>query len=149
MTASVLAIDPGLKTGLAWWLDGNQHGSHEVEYRATGKMVENFLTRYPLTQIVCENFFITRETSKKSQSPWSLKLIGVAEYLADLHQIEDVVLQAPADAKRFSTDARLKALGWYKGSAGEYAGHADDASRHLLLYLAKNKLIDLGRIIDQ
>ena len=41
--------------------------------------------------------------------------------------------QRPAEAKKFATDDKLKALGWYKGGFG----HADDAARHLLVFLAK------------
>jgi len=147
VTGPVIAVDPGLMTGIACMYQG-QHRSLELPYEQVGMWVEEYLDAMRPVQVVCENFFITRETAKKSQSPWSLKLIGVMDYLVAKYGQPAVVLQAPSDAKRFSTDARLKTLGWYKGSGSGYAGHADDASRHLLLYLAKQRLIDLGRIVD-
>ena len=142
---NVIAIDPGLATGLAWVIDG-EFGSVQVPYEKTGPALDRFLKRYPNAKVVCEAFFITRETAKKSQAPWSLKLIGVADYLCDLYGVDPVILQTPADAKKFASDARLKALGWYSGGAG----HADDAARHLMLYLAKTKSphLDLRKIVD-
>lgn len=143
----IISVDPGKITGIAWWIDG-EHGSAEVTYEDTGPAVAQFIRQNPEAYVVCENFYITRETAKKSAAPWSLKLIGVMDYLCAEAGLWEPVMQSPGDAKNFSTDPRLKVLGWYKGSGGGFAGHADDASRHLLLYLAKNRLIDLKGLVD-
>lgn len=104
--------------------------------------MEEFLAAGP-AEVVCENFFITSQTAKKTPAPWSLKLIGVAEYLCQKYG-HKFTLQAPADAKRLATDPRLKALGWYSG--GE--GHQDDSARHLLIYCLKNGIIDGKDLVD-
>ena len=38
-------------------------------------------------------------------------------------------------AKSFATDAKLKALDWYERTKD---GHANDAARHLVVYLVKS-----------
>lgn len=139
----VLAIDPGLATGIATLSKNKAYWGSQLEYAEVGEFIEFYLRTNPGADVVCENFFITRETAKKSPAPWSLKLIGVAEYLCDQFGSK-FTLQAPADAKRLATDPRLKALGWYSGGAG----HQDDASRHLLIYCLKNGIIDGKDLVD-
>jgi len=143
----ILSVDPGKMTGLAWWVN-EEHGSAEVTYEETAPAVARFIREHPEAYIICENFFITMETAKKSQSTWSLRLIGAIEYICQEAGLNPPVMQQPSQAKNFGSDARLKVLGWYKGSTKGFAGHADDASRHLMLYMATHKLIDLGRIVD-
>lgn len=138
----VLALDPGLATGVATLNNGVYWGT-QLKFEEVGPFVENYLRLRPGAQVVCENFFITSQTAKKTPAPWSLKLIGVAEYLCQKYG-NKFTLQAPADAKRLATDPRLKALDWYSG--GE--GHQDDASRHLLIYCLKNGIIDGKDLVD-
>ena len=82
--------------------------------------------------LVAESFMIGPQTVKNTQAPWSLEVIGVARYVSQHFTKRDLVLQAPASAKRFASDARLKHMDWYKPGKG----HANDASRHLLTVLA-------------
>lgn len=137
----VLALDPGLATGVSTLIDGGYWGT-QLKYEQVGPFIESFLSFGP-AEVVCENFFITSQTAKKTPAPWSLKLIGVAEYLCQKYD-RKFTLQAPADAKRLATDTRLKALGWYSG--GE--GHQDDSARHLLVYCLKNGIIDGKDLVD-
>lgn len=88
------------------------------------------------TVVVCERFIINVNTVGNSQAPWSLELIGVSRYLAAKHDCA-FVLQTPADAKNFMKDERVKKLGWWqKGKP-----HANDALRHLGLYVFTHKLM--------
>lgn len=86
-------------------------------------------------EAVCENFLITPQTGKNSTADWSLKKIGVLEFLGEMFSIS-VTLQTPAAAKSFVDNKRLRALGlWHKGGAG----HANDALRHGVLYLVNKR----------
>src|SRR6185295_16508861 len=71
--------------------------------------------------------------------PDALYTIGAIRYLGKKYGFETVG-QSPADAKRFSTNDKLKTLGWRSPSTG---GHADDAARHLLLRAVKLGALDL------
>lgn len=127
----ILALDPGKTTGTAY----HDTETGDVEFRQlnfddtcqyagtlTAKHGESLL-------IVAESFIITANTAKNSQAPWSLELIGVARFFSRFYCGRDLRLQSPASAKRFSSDERLRMLGWYNKGMG----HANDAARHLLL----------------
>jgi hypothetical protein len=140
----VIAVDPGLVTGLAVVgraRDGNPFllYSNELSPMLTGQVFESLLEiRYPQAEIVVERFTITVATAKNSQAPWSLKVIGMIEWLVWRHSArepEDVILfQSPGDAKRMIPNKLLQTYGvWHKGGAG----HANDALRHGLYRHAK------------
>lgn len=130
----IVAMDPGKTTGYVLYdrQDG-KFGSYETDFDQTCKWLVTHAGSYgPDLLIVSESFLITQQTAKNTQAPWSLELIGVARYVARNMTHRDLVLQAPATAKRFSSDERLKMMGWHVPGKG----HANDAARHLLLALA-------------
>ncbi len=143
----VIAVDPGGTTGLSFWsppglLTVPDLSSEPRQREFWPQMVEDitgWCRHIPHVVIVCETFKITNATVKLSQQTDALEIIGALKFVAHLYNPGPVVMQTPADAKRFSSDARLKAAGFWR--PGE--GHANDASRHLLLWLAKNRLIDI------
>ena len=94
-----------------------------------------------LQAIVCETYTITMETLRKSRQTTALELIGALRWFAIQHGIP-FVLQSPAEAKGFGTDAKLEKIGWLKPKAQD---HANDAARHLLVYCVKNKIVEVPR----
>lgn len=95
-------------------------------------------------RLVCESFIITVHTAKNSQATWSIEMIGVLKFLAHRYKLEPVKLQAPAVGKTFGTNAKLRYLGWWRSGMIEgkrYAGHGNDAARHLATYAAQRGLI--------
>lgn len=137
----VLAIDPGLTTGIATWEDG--------EFTSLSMTIEQF---YNLAHkmidwadvVVFESYTITLQTLKKSRGEnWSLELIGIIRYLADRYE-KPILPQAPSDAMGFASNKKLRALDWYTPGPD----HPNDAARHLLLYLDKRKLIDRNLFLD-
>jgi len=90
--------------------------------------------------VVCESFI--PRPGVRTWQPQALEAIGVVRYLARRADCP-FELQSPADAKRFSTDQKLKKLGWYTPTEG---GHVNDALRHLLLGRVRHEDIDLGAI---
>lgn len=136
----VLAVDPGKKTGMSFWRVNNDDEPpvvNELSWPDFGDYVEDLAAKYgELMDIVCESFTITVQTAKNTQAPWSLEGIGVCRHLVHKYGCnpdKGLVLQAPSTAKTFSSDQRLKELGWWARGLG----HGNDASRHLLVYAAQ------------
>lgn len=131
----IVAVDPGLHTGIAIaGPDGSVVGM-EGDWDETLVQVRdalNVLLPYK-PMLVSESFTINAQTATNSQAPWSLEAIGVMRFLARRHGLE-LKLQQPVEAKRFSTNPRLKAQGWYVSTPG---GHVNDAFRHLYLAACK------------
>lgn len=148
----VLAIDPGKMTGIA----------HLIRHDDTVKLVDSVELpedsvvpyvrpiieewrplhdgAYPL-RVVIEKFTITVETAKKSQSPFSLEMIGAVKQVCrdNDYPLAAIAWQKPSEAKGAFPNAKLKRLGlWHRG--GE--GHALDAIRHASLYLARSGWVD-------
>lgn len=142
----VIAVDPGKLSGLSLVRvesDGSLTllAAREVDETAFPDVLWSFLTfAEPFEHaVVCERFIINAQTARNSQAPWSLEMIGVTKYLVRLkrasYSVEAVEWQSPSDAKRVVTNEKLKALGcWHSGGAG----HANDATRHAVLYLVRH-----------
>lgn len=137
-------LDPGKTTGFV------THGpatdwftAREMDFDTTCRELLYLGNKYgaDLT-IICESFIIGAHTAKNTQAPWSLELIGVARAVSRVWTGKDVALQSPATAKHFSSDERLKLMGWYTPRKG----HANDAARHLLVYLATHGLLSSDKL---
>lgn len=132
----VLWLDPGETTGWALWhcVEGVLHAD-EYTFNEIGVKLERWLsTAGPRTVVGCEKFIITQETSKKSQQPAALHVTGIAKSLALQYQAWEFLNdQTSASAKSFCPNSMLKSIGWYSTTRG----HANDACRHLFLYLTR------------
>lgn len=135
MTTKVMAVDPGNVTGVAihTFPGKTMPRTYEVDPLDAPALVEI----HTPSVVVCESF-VPRPGAKTWQ-PEALYTIGAVRYVAQAILHAAFVLQTPADAKRFSTNDKLKKLSWRAPSKG---GHADDALRHLLLYAVRAGLID-------
>lgn len=148
---TVLAVDPGKLTGVALihWT-GNQEDdptvehSEEVDETQFASLISSLFLQANLlsanNHLACERFTINAQTAKKSQAPYSLEMIGVLKHLVRTERFspEEIVFQAPVDAKNMFPNPALKKLNvWHKG--GE--GHALDSLRHALLLLTKKGYI--------
>jgi len=132
----VLAVDPGGTTGMAYYYDGLFDSWQADDYQSAVEWSAELLdSTTPLDALVCEGFVIRANTAKLDAGAFSLTtdLIGACRLLAHQAGIP-FVRQTPAEAKSFATDDKLRRLGWYIPTKG---GHANDASRHLLTFLAK------------
>lgn len=137
---TVLAVDPGLVSGVAVWCDDGSLTVDQLDGSALWDMVEAEASAQrsgPLT-VVCESFVISARTIKASRQTWSLEHIGVLKFLCRKHGCE-IVLQQASAAKSVVTNERLKQWGWYRPGRD----HANDALRHLGLYLIQRRLIRL------
>jgi len=139
----IIAIDPGKMSGGAVYRlndqDGQPFSSWQCDFDELCKhMIEMGAAHRDNLDVVSESFIITINTAKNTQATWSLELIGVARMVSRLYTGQELVLQTPAAAKRLCSDDLLKALGWYKPGQG----HANDAARHLGLFLLSRGWMD-------
>lgn len=143
----ILGVDPGKTTGWAffntaypdsfqsWQADRNDFVDIIVPYlEKTGDRLD----------IACESYVLTSGTMRTSRSDenWSIEQIGVLRHWARRHG-HHFELQTAGNAKKFSTDAKLKDIGWWKPGNG----HANDAARHVLLYVARHEMATLERLL--
>ena len=142
--ATVVAVDPGGTTGIALWSPHLGLSMRELNPAAEAvDWLANVLdSSNPRRHVVVERYIITPATAKMSQQHDALEIIGALKFLCRKYG-HTLTMQTPAEAKAFSTDAKLKNVGWYQPGQG----HARDASRHALLFLAKQGIIDLHTLI--
>jgi hypothetical protein len=125
LTQAILAVDPGKMSGLAFHdYETRRADFHEFEFDNTCAYVMEKAREYrERLLLVSESFIITINTAKNTQAPWSLELIGVMRYVSRTLTGRDLTLQQPAAAKRFSSNERLKLMGYWTPGL---AGHAKD-----------------------
>lgn len=136
-----LAIDPGGCTGwAAWRSEDDAFWSDENEgMYVFRRQFDSFIeTSNPWEiRFVIEDFTISARTVTTSLDYSALRIIGYVDLMCErLDYLLD--WQRPAQIKSKSTvgtDINLKKLGWYKAGMG---GHANDAARHLLVFLRNN-----------
>jgi hypothetical protein len=146
MLTSVLAADPGGMTGLATWRRNEGWGDLVAWAQSSDEaLVEAhmLIASGNFDLVVCESFHISVQTAKKSQDGIvSIKMWGALEYLCSCYDVE-FETQSPSDAKMFTTDEKLRALGWWTPGLD----HPRDATRHVVLALSRRKAIDLRQLI--
>ena len=128
----IIAVDPGKVSGVALW-----HPDIPVQIKADELLPLEVLglvcqldDKYDTT-VVTEKFTISERTIKTALSLDALDINGWLTLESQRKNFE-LVMQTPAQAKAFATDDKLKALDWYERTKD---GHANDAARHLLVYL--------------
>lgn len=138
---SVLAMDPGLRTGMAFWAPGEWRAIIVDPEDAMDELDMWSNANGPGAALVVESFRITPETGKKGSADgsiyWPLQLNGIARFLARRNRLL-YAEQTPADAKNFVPDERLRDVGmWSPGKED----HHRDATRHLVRFLARKRII--------
>jgi hypothetical protein len=135
----IVAIDPGKMVGYAVRADS-------IGFHASQSDKWEFLTWADpvgwdewFDVVIIERYIITPKTAKLSQQHDALDVLGVIRWWC--HKADVPLLEySAAEAKSFSTDAKLKAASmWTPGQ-----DHACDAARHLMLYMVREKIMDLS-----
>jgi hypothetical protein len=82
----------------------------------------------------CERFDITPTTGKlgREATNWSIEVTGVIRHLAR-RNMQLFSLQSRASRNKIASNANLKSVGWYLPGHP----HANDGTRHVVLYLMK------------
>ncbi len=142
----VLAVDPGPTPGLAVWESSTEEFRAWIEpgWFEGVDAVNNWTAGHDVDIVVYETFAITGRQGRGKPSNETVQMIGALRWICGRHGVQ-FVGQAPADAKGFSTNDKLKKLGWKTPSSPD---HARSAARHLLLYLARQHLIDSASLLS-
>lgn len=138
----ILGVDPGKMTGFARFDAGEWRGSEQLPmdpFLDYAEAYMHWLHHNGISAVIaCENFIINVNTAKKSHGDrqWSLEQIGVLRRDARKygHTFE---LTPPSDAKRFSSDDKLKAAGWWNPGHG----HGNDATRQVITALGRRSVV--------
>jgi hypothetical protein len=142
----ILAVDPGLVSGVALWDSQNIEKmlSDEIPYQNIGTWLEDAvlaeLTLHHTVHLACERYTMT--TGVKTAQPEALKTMGIAEHLSVKHDVR-LHYYLPDTCKKMISNARLKEKGWYRKTKD---GHANDAARVLGTCLFSNFPDIAGRL---
>lgn len=147
----VLAIDPGMATGLATWDDcrcpgGGRFACWELtEPLQVANQVWLACATKQLAEIAMEDFHLKlggrAMTTEGIRA--TIELIGIVRFAAHYHGVP-LHMQWPGDAAAFSTNEKLAKMGWSTPSKPD---HMRSAARHLLLRLVRNGTVDGADLI--
>lgn len=139
----VIAIDPGKHCGIARFYRG-QHEAHVIEPARVIPLLKEW-TQNSEPTILCERFVTGVRTVKKSRQHDVTDVIGAVQGWCAEHEIV-FDFQSAGDAKRMGNRNVLKLLGWW--TTGYETDHANDASGHLLLGIARYHPAELNKLIS-
>jgi len=125
MTVKVLALDPGVTTGIAT-LDSSD-AVHADQVKCDHRAFYDFLVGYDPDTIVFERFVYQRRDKVEL---WPVEVIGVIRLYSEQFEVP-LFAQTPSQAKNLWTNDKLEKIGlWQTGMK-----HSMDAVRHLLYHL--------------
>ncbi len=138
----IIAIDPGKMTGWARLNKNLVFNSGEQPLYDVIHFVYEIMKQGVKPEIICEDFIFTKETLKKTRQIYSTEGLGALRFLCEEYECQ-FYIQTPAAAKRFSSNDKLKQIGWYRPGKT----HANDAARHLLLHGVENGLVNVRQFM--
>lgn len=149
MARYLFAVDPGLKTGVC--LIDCQDWDNPVPMWAAELTIEEFYVKLESVFnvygddliLVFEDFHITVQTAKNTPEPWSLHLIGLMMYFCWKYNVKFSV-QSPVRKGFASPDKQHRVGFWHVGGKG----HANDAYKHAMIYLADNNPQWVRKLLD-
>jgi hypothetical protein len=133
--ASLLALDPGETTGVAFFTDGEPAWVEQIDTKGMGIVEIDYKIKKVFPDlVVCEDYRIRANTANiHIQSEiLTVRYIGAIEYICEREHIKLIKIM-PSVSKGFFTNDRLKDFGFYRKGKR----HGMDAMRlgcHLLLF---------------
>lgn len=130
-------LDPGLTTGWATLALGRKFESGQGTLTETGEYLDTAAAVFMSDMAIgWEQYIVTPGGGRTGTAEPPLKVIGMAEWICYLNGCQR--LKPVPSAMRLSSSAdMLKRLGWY--TPGQ--DHANQAARHLLAWLMREKLL--------
>lgn len=129
----VVAVDPGVTTGLAWVTGHDDRSFHSIQVTESEMYHWFDSASTSIRHVQCEAFTITAATVKKTIVYDSLYLIGYLRYCAR-RDGWTLAFTKPADVMQSFPDVALKRAGMHQPGQG----HANDAARHLAHYMVRH-----------
>ena len=129
----VVAVDPGVTTGLAWVTGRDDRSFHSIQV-TEHEMYHWFDTNSAsIKHVQCEAFTINAATIRKTVVYDSLYLIGYLRYCSHRDGWA-LAFTKPADVMSSFPDVALKRASMHTPGLG----HANDAARHLAHYMVRH-----------
>lgn len=137
----LLCLDPGHTTGWAVFEQGKFAAAGHSATEAKGwKEIDDLFSDINPTMLIYENYRVySHKLERHSNSEvYTLRLVGVIEYLAEVKFRIPYFNQMASQAKGFVSDEKLKAWGMYQIGYK----HARDAIRHGCHFLLFDKALE-------
>lgn len=128
MSSIIIALDPGVTTGVCVYANGNITKAFTIQ--ADHEALYEFLFSYQPDTVVYERFDYRPHQPVADLYP--VELIGIIKLYCQRNGVDSVPQKQLKGHRGFWTDDKLKALDLYK--VGEQ-GHSNDATRQMLYYL--------------
>jgi hypothetical protein len=143
---TIIGVDPGGLTGLAEWTRRSLVAVEVEACDAIGWVRERTLAcleRNDQVEVGCERYTVDRNTHKKTRQSDATEITGqLRDLCANLHVTFSVA--PPGIGKRVGDPETLRRVGlWTRGGKG----HANDATRQVLVMLLKFHPDELDRIL--
>ena len=128
-TPNIIAVDPGLTTGVAFY---NVRGfkSFHVPGDTAVQLIKGWATqRCEIAHLLLatQRFTVSAQSSRHSRQNHAMKINGALEAFGDEHVDISVLVQNAADASKACSDDVLRKVGWWNVGMP----HANDAARHV------------------
>jgi hypothetical protein len=152
----IFAADPGGVTGWSLFKATQREWSkvgadvpllYRIDYGTCGphqhhaELEDQLTALLPLDLIICERF---ESRNNDFALLISLEYIGVVKAFAQRHKIK-IVLQGSSEAKRFTTNIKLRRLGWLLSPQKEMKD-VNDSERHVVFWVCNS--IDAPRALQ-
>lgn len=134
----LLVLDPGETTGWALFEDGKLSAAGQAATKREGwRCIHSLLMDIKPDMLVYENYRVYEHKLERHSNSevYTVRLIGVIEYLCDIVCGIPHYNQMAHEAKGFVSDDKLQKWGYYKPGLK----HARDAIRHGCYFLLFNK----------
>lgn len=150
----VSAWDTGGTTGVALWTPEDGVWSAGLKRPEAEDLMVEVIPK--CDHVIYERLTINEGTLRKTRDvQLAIELTGLIQHLCRVNGFLDwrkakvgdrtVTYQAPGEAMRFATNQKLKRIGWYVPGPD----HQNDARRHLLVWIAERRLIDLSTLLPK
>lgn len=140
----LLCLDPGETTGWAVFEHGELSATGQASTSALGWIeIDRLFADVQPTMVIFENYRVyEHKLSRHANSEvYTLRLVGVIEYLCEVKYKIPYYNQMAHQAKGFVKDERLMEWGYYKPGMR----HGRDAIRHGCYFLLFNKELTGGK----
>jgi hypothetical protein len=131
-------LDPGLTTGWAL-LAAGMFSSGQEDFAHMGMLLEALAEQHgEKLAIGWEQYIVTPGGGVTGTANPPIETIGMAKWIAQWHECQ-VLKEVPSSFRIVAQPHMLKKLGWYKPGQD----HANQATRHLMAWMLREKLMPM------
>lgn len=151
----IIGVDPGNSTGYSIFLDDARLTYGQMDSDEAVSEISEVLLQYhrhpDIKSVVACERYQQGQRNRFTQQATALHVISAIRTEAHRYGVA-VLLQAPNDAKHLASNNLLRSLHlWLTGSdvGQKDADDVNDATRHVLLWMARNRVTLFEKLLDQ